>query len=287
MTIRRGWLAMDRCSSVAMLGTRSARRRVRSPLGVRSVAWFLIVAAASVTVAPVRAELIGLYRFDNPSDLGLDTSGKGNNATNFGATSTTGFQGGAAYLDGSTYLRSPIDVSTATLPLMTWGAWAKPDGTQPIKTVLTGDNGSFDRGMTIDARGGGAVAWSTFNGAGVVSSGVSPSTSAWTFLAAVYDQSLSTMTFYVNDQSVVISTAFGDSHTFFDMGHNPDFGEFFYGSLDNVFVYDQALTSLEIAAIRTNGFPLNAVPEIDPGSLGRVMTLLAGTLVLLGRHRRM
>ncbi|MBU6277391.1 MAG: hypothetical protein KGQ61_12205 [Planctomycetes bacterium] len=265
---------------------RSVDGRPRAVIGrlSRSLVALLAAGALVADAVPGRAELIGLYQFDDAGDLGLDTSGMGNNATNVGATATTGFQGGAAYLNGSAYLRSPIDITVAALPRMTWGAWAKPDGTQPIKTVLAGDNGSFDRGINIDFRGGGGDSWSTFNGSGAVASGVAPSTTEWTFLAVVYDQSLSTLTFYVNDQSWLSSTNFGDSHTFFDIGHNPDFGEFFYGGVDNVFVYDQALTSSEIASIRTTGFP-GAVPEVDPGAAGNVAAFVAGVLSLAYRRR--
>jgi len=169
---------------------------------------------------------------------------------------------------------------------MTWGVWAKPDVPSSIRAVLSADDGSFDRGIDIDARGGGGDTWSSFTGSGVVSSGVTPSTSTWTFLAAVYDQSLATMTFYVNDQAVTVATSFGTSHTFFDIGHNPDFGEFFIGALDNVFVYNQTLTPTEIAAIRTNGFPTSPVPEIDPGSAAGVAAFVAGFFSLHRRHRR-
>ena len=44
----------------------------------------------------VDAAMIALYQFNNPNNLGLDTSGNGNNATNFGATyNASGYQGGA------------------------------------------------------------------------------------------------------------------------------------------------------------------------------------------------
>jgi hypothetical protein len=70
------------------------------------------------------------------------------------------------------------------------------------------------------------------------------------------------MTLYVNGQSSTVTTSFGSSQTFFDIGHNPQVGEFFNGEIDNVFVYDQALTAGQIATIQSNGIaPASAVPE--------------------------
>lgn len=217
------------------------------------------------------ATLIGLYQFNNPVNLGQDESGLGNEATNFNATYTTlGYQDGAASFDGSAYLRSPIDVNPTARPKMTWGAWARPTVTNPIRTVLSGDNSGFDRTITIDSRGG-TISWSSFTGLGVLGSGVTPSTTAWTFLAAVYDQPASSLTFYVDGQSFTTTSSFGASHTYFDIGRNPDFGELFSGSIDNVFVYDDALSPSEVAEIRTNGFP--AVPE--PSTSGMSLAGLA------------
>lgn len=214
---------------------------------------------------PAQAGLIGLYQFDDASNLGKDTSGNHNDATDFGATfSNSGYQGGAAHFDGASWMRVFIDPNPTALPQMTWGAWVKPDVLNPntVQTILSGDNGSFDRSITIDYRGGGGTSFSTFTSSGVFASGVAASTSQWEFVAAVYDASISSLTFYANGQSFQISSSFGPSQTYFDIGHNPGFFQFLQGSVDNVFVYDQALNASQIATIQSNGFPsASAVPE--------------------------
>lgn len=250
----------------------SAFARSSMPIGL------LTAVVIGITAMPARADLIGLYQFNDPTNLGKDTSGNNNNATNNGATFTiSGYQNGGAFFDGTTgFLRSPINVDVTALPQLTWGAWAQPLATNGNRAVLSSDNGDYDRDIDIDTRTGGQ--WSTFNGNGAVSSGVTPSTSAFTFLAAVYNQNANSLIFYVDGQSVSSATSFGSSHTFFDIGHNPDFGEFFNGTIDNVFVYNQALTANDIATIRANGFPTPAaVPE--PGSVA----LLVG-VALVGGH---
>lgn len=222
-----------------------------------------IVLALIITLSGVsevaNAGIIGLYQFNDATNIGRDTSGRGNHATSFGAGYTTsGYQYGATSLSGSSYLRVTIDVNPGVLPEMTWGAWVMPNQTNGIRAVISADDGNFDRTINIDPRGGST--WSVFRGTGVFGSGVGPSTTKWTFLAAVYDQATASVTFHVDGQSFSTSSNFGKSWTFFDIGHNPSFGEFFVGSIDNVFVYDRALSSGEIAEIREYGFSA-AVPE--------------------------
>jgi hypothetical protein len=231
--------------------------------------YLLAALAAAMIAQPAQAALVALYKFDDPNNLGFDSSGNGNHATNFGAVSAPqGYQGGAASFSLNAYLRSPVDVSRTNTPDMTWGAWVRPTtGGGAIQAVLSNDDGGFDRQIGIDDRQGGA--WSAFTGTNVLSSGVAPSTNNWTFLAAVYTQAQNTMTYYVNGKAVAASTNFGSSPASFAIGRNATFDSYFSGLIDNVFVYDTAFTAEQVGSLRSTGFPspqspVAAVPE--PGT---------------------
>lgn len=206
------------------------------------------------------------------------------NAHNFGATfSTSGFQNGAASFNGvKQYFQVPIDVDIGPLPRMTWGAWVKPNVTNGIRAVLSNDDGGFDRDIDIDSRVSGH--WGAFRGSGVFDSGITPSTTDFTFLAAVYNQSTNSLTFYVNGTSLSTTSNFGTTaHNFFDIGRNPSFNEFTGGLIDNAFIYNEALTPSQIADIRANGFPVTtAVHGPEPSSLA---LLALGGIALAGWRR--
>lgn len=180
----------------------------------------------------------------------------------------TGHTGKGIVLDNEDFLRVPLDVTQNALPRMSWGAWVNPsrvyieDG-YSLQVLCTDDKNpaDFDRSLTADPRDSGdKIQWAAFRGdqpAGVGSTGVDAKADTWTFIAATYDDATSTMTLYVNDTQRRMATNFTSGHEFFDIGHNPGFGEFFDGTIDDVFVFNRTLSGNEIASIRDNGLLLS------------------------------
>jgi Ca2+-binding RTX toxin-like protein len=199
----------------------------------------------------IDAKLSAFYPFDlNPQDL----SGHGNNGSVLGATLTEGFEGQAYKFNGlSNHIQTPVNINPSLHPKLTMGAWVRANVENPLKTIISHDNGGYDRTLGIDNRGGG-LGWSAFSGPESQVLGFeSVQVGEWTFVAAVYDQAASKVTLYVNDKVFTETGSLGEGHPFIHIGRNPSFGEFFQGDIDNVFIYDKALTAAEIANIRNKG----------------------------------
>jgi RHS repeat-associated protein len=198
----------------------------------------------------LRSHLLAFYPFEGNAN---DASGNGNNAVVNGATLTTGIEGMAYHFNGtSDYIQAPVNINPSVHPQLTMGAWVKADDATPVRQVISHDSGGYDRTLGLDYRGGG-TGWSAFAGdAGVL--GFQPVTvGQWVFLAVVYDQAAKSVTLYVNNNVFHTSGTLGAGFNYIRIGSNPGFGEFFSGTIDDVFLYDTALTANQIASIRAGG----------------------------------
>jgi hypothetical protein len=146
------------------------------------------------------------------------------------------------------YIAIPININPEKMPVITLVAWANSSESSPVRQVISHDDGGFDRSIGIDDRGGG-LGWSAFCGSGEVL-GFQPITNGqWVFLAAVYNQKDSTATLYVNDAVFKTKGWCETGHDTTYIGMNPSFGEFFAGMIDEVRIYDRALTKEEITSL--------------------------------------
>ncbi|WP_340818998.1 LamG-like jellyroll fold domain-containing protein [Methanolobus sp. WCC4] len=199
--------------------------------------------------------LVAYYPFDGDA---RDYSGNNNHGTNNGATFVSGTKGQALSFDGTDdYVRSPVNINPDTLPQLTIVAWVKSD--LESRTVISHDNGGYDRTIAIDNRGGG-LGWSAFTGSGGVL-GFHPATiGEWTFIATVYDQDTQTITLYVNDKVYTEKGVLSGGWDYTNIGSNPSYGGNFDGVIDEVRIYSVALSQSEINAIRQGA----AVPTQTP-----------------------
>jgi len=212
----------------------------------------LYTAIASATTqtggAPPPVGLVAGYSFDTGSGASVpDVSGNGNTGTLVGAFwSTQGRYGGAMSFDGvGSVVRVASSPSIGLSNAMTLSAWINPSATQSgWRTIVQREvdsyflNASHDAGSLRPA--GGGTNW--FIG-GPTASPVG----AWTHVALTYDGT--TLRLYVNGAEAASNAASGTinpSSSPLWIGGNSPFGEYFAGLIDEVRVYNRALTQLEI-----------------------------------------
>jgi len=87
----------------------------------------LTLAMVNVSAAGPSDGLVGYWSFDNASDPGHDDSGNGNHGTVYGAVSTVGVLGNAMSFDGlGDYIAIPDDPSLDLVSEYSLRAWIKP-----------------------------------------------------------------------------------------------------------------------------------------------------------------
>lgn len=193
--------------------------------------------------------LVAAYGFDEGSGSSVaDSSGHSNAGTVSGASwSTSGKFGKALDFDGTNDKVSVADSNSLDLTNgMTVSAWVKPDALGGYRTVLMKERGS---NLSYALYGG----TDTSNRPAVELPGnqrLAPSavsTGSWTHLAGTYDGA--NMRIYVNGvevssepETMTITT----SSNPLSIGGNTPWGEYFDGLIDEVRVYNRALSQSEI-----------------------------------------
>jgi fibronectin type 3 domain-containing protein len=233
-------------------------------------------ASATVTTAPPSG-LVAAYSFDEGSGTAVaDLSGKGNGGTISGATWTGaggGKFGAALSFDGVNDWVTVADSNTLDLTSgMAVEAWVNP-------TAL----GNAWRTVLMKERTGNMVYDLYANGSGaskvpdteVFVSGVARETkgttalglSTWTHLAATYDGA--SLRLFVNGTQVGTQAASGSisaSTGALRMGGNNIWGEWYQGLIDEVRIYNRALSATEIQTDMATsvGTPDTQAPAAPP-----------------------
>jgi len=205
--------------------------------------------AASVTTLAVNPTLVAAYSFDEGSGATVgDNSGHGNTGTISNATwSTAGKYGNALSFNGSSSRVTIPDTAALHLTTaMTLEAWVRPATTQ-------------SSWRDIVYRGNDNYYLATFGGKPVAGLTLAPSTNSntfaptalavntWTHVAQTFDGS--TVTLFVNGIQVAatsISGSIQNTTNPLEIGSDHIFGQYFQGLIDDVRVYNVALTAAQI-----------------------------------------
>ena len=239
--------------------------------------------AFSVASAP-GAGLVAAYGFNEGTGTTItDGSGNGHTGTIAGAAWTTqGRFGNALSFDG---VNDWVTVtSTALLNLstaMTLEAWVFPTTTSGVRDILIKEGTGADI-YNLYARNwrGQPEANVLVGGTNRTAEGAALPANTWTHVAGTYDGT--TLRLFVNGlpaASIAASGSIATSSGVLRIGGNSLWGEFFQGTIDEIRVYNRALTQAEIQADLTTpvgGSTPDTTPPVRSNGLP-TGTLAAGT----------
>jgi chitodextrinase len=228
------------------------RYRVRAVDAAANLGGYSTVAEATTGVAPpAPSGLVGAWAFgEGTGTTTADASGSGNVGTVTGAGwSTQGRYGNALSFNGT---NSVVRVaSAASLNLtsgMTLSAWVRPAASQSgWRTILQRQADAYFLNASNDSpmrpSGGGTVGGNIRFISGTTANPLN----TWTHVALTYDGAA--LRLYVNGTQVATGAATGAIQTTTNplwIGGNSPYGEYFQGLIDEVRVYNRALTQADI-----------------------------------------
>ena len=204
---------------------------------------------------PPPAQLVAAYSFNEGTGTTVaDASGHGNTGTVSNTTwATAGHTGSALSFNGTNaWVTVPDSASLDLTTGMTLEAWVKPTQPGGWQTALLKENSAqteLDYGLYASTDTGPPSAHvltgtppDTFQRATTT-----PAAGTWTHIAATYDGS--TLTIYVNGTAEQTKTVNGPITTSNDplrIGGNNTWGEWFAGQIDDIRIYNHALTPTQL-----------------------------------------
>ncbi len=212
----------------------------------------VLIAGSSVASGAPAPGLVAAYSFDAGSGSTLaDESGSGNFGTISGATWTSGGKfGGALSFDGTNDWVEVGDAGSLDLTTgMTVEAWVKPSAAPSgWSTVVSKERNRLAYGL-FAGESTGRAAGQVVIGSERTALGAELVTSVWSHLATTYDGAM--LRLYVNgvlSGSTPVSGSIRVSSGQLRIGGNSQGGRWFAGQIDEVRVYDRALSSAELQA---------------------------------------
>jgi hypothetical protein len=210
----------------------------------------------TVTVTPPPSlGLVGAWSFDETSGTTAgDASGRGNAGLISGAARTTGRYGNGLRFDGVDDWVTVEDDATLDLSRgMTLEAWVRPTSPAPVwTTVLLKEQANQLAYALYASTDAGVPAGHVYTEGDIALRGPAAlPLDQWSHLATTWDGS--TMRLYVNGVEVASMPLEGtaiESSGPLRIGGNAVWSEFFVGMIDEVRVYDRALTPAQIVADR-------------------------------------
>ena len=204
--------------------------------------------------------LVAAWSFNAGSGTTVaDVSGNGRTGTISGATwSTQGKYGNALSFDGVNDWVTVADHNSLDLTTgMTLSAWVFPTATTGVRDILIKEGSNVDVYNLYARNGAGRPESNVFvGGLNRMAEGAPLSANVWTHVAGTYDGAV--LRLFINGvqaASQSIAGAISVSTGPLRIGGNSIWGEFFQGRIDDVRVYNRALTQGEIQSDMNTPLP--------------------------------
>ncbi|MBU2509682.1 LamG domain-containing protein [bacterium] len=182
-----------------------------------------------------------------------DSSGSGAQALNFGADPTTDQEDTAneayAFNGTSDYIYTNIDAQPSAMPETTWMAWIYPQSTGDVQDIFCIEDGLWERCLRFLANNNVSV----FHGSGSWAPGVAVTMDTWQHVAVVYKSG--NILFYMDgtEYSRASGETIQQSLKTLVIGRDPESqNSYFKGKMDEIRIYDKALTQTEIQTLMSN-----------------------------------
>jgi glucose/arabinose dehydrogenase len=208
----------------------------------------------TLVVAPPATGLVGAWAFNEASGAtATDGSGTGNAGTVSGPTRVAGHTGNALSFDGVNDSVTVADANSLDLTnRMTLEAWVRPANASDWRTVLLKEQSGQLAYALYASTDNGRPSGHVFTTGDVMLRGPNAlPIDAWSHLAFTWDGTTTRM--YVNGTQVATAALSGTAVAStgpLRIGGNGVWGEWFNGLIDDVRVYNRALSAAEIASDR-------------------------------------
>ncbi|MFZ4536438.1 MAG: PKD domain-containing protein [Propionivibrio sp.] len=266
--------AQNPAHTYATLGTYAVSLTVtdsNSTKNTKTLTGYITVSAASAG-----SGLVAAYNFEEASGTTVvDASGKGNHGIISGATRTTsGKFGNDLSLNGTSNWVTVNDSATLDLTTgMTLEAWVYPTTNTGNRSVLIKENAPGNSvyylyANTSDDSNNTPLGGGVYGGQYQFVHGVSRlASSAWSHVTVTYDGV--TERLYVNGQQVGTKAqagSMGVSGAPLRIGGNSIWGEYFKGRIDEVRIYNRALSATEIQTDINTAVETSSPPKLLLGN---------------------
>jgi len=160
-----------------------------------------------------------------------------------------------AFMEKGDSITLPVNINPDIMPRITVALWLRVEETAGINTILSHNDGGFDRSIIIDSRKSSPL-FSVFAGDNQkVYGGMNIPRNKWFFAAVSWNAENEKVSLYLIDQNKnfsVISTNNinpGQGKEFITLGENPASGDFYIGAMSQLMIWDQILSMEEIKSL--------------------------------------